>query len=65
MNESWRKILKKIETSLLKILKKKFKINSFYDEVSSKCEDEYLNDKSKNAIKIHSIAAASFNTLSR
>jgi hypothetical protein len=65
MNESWRKKLKKIETSSSRILKKKFKINSFYDEISSKCEDEYLNDESESAIKIHSIAVASFNTLSR
>ncbi len=65
MNESWRKELKKIETSSSRIFKKRFKINSFYDEVSSKCKDEYLNDESKSAIEIHSIAVASFNTLSR
>jgi hypothetical protein len=46
-------------------LKKESKINSFYDEISSKYEDEYLNDNSKSAIKIHSIAVVSFNTLSR
>jgi hypothetical protein len=65
MNESWRKKLKKIETSLSRILKKESKINSFYDEISSKHEDEYLNDESENAIEIHSIAVVSFNTLSR
>ncbi len=65
MNESWRKKLKKIETSSSRILKKKSKINLFYVEISSKYEDEYLNDESKNAIEIHFIAAASFNILSR
>jgi hypothetical protein len=57
--------LKKIETSSSRILRKELKINSFYDEVSQKRENEYLNDESKNAIKIQSIAAASFNILSR
>jgi hypothetical protein len=65
INESWRKKLRKIETSFSRILKKELKINSFYDDISSKCKDEYLNDESKSVIKIHSIAAASFNTLSR
>jgi hypothetical protein len=63
MNESWRKKLKKIETSSPRILRKKSKINSFYDEISSKYRDEYLNDKSESAIEIHSIAVASFNIL--
>ncbi len=65
MNESWRKKLRKIETSSSRILKKESKINSFYDEISSKHEDEYLNDDSENAIEIHSIAVVSFNTLFR
>jgi hypothetical protein len=63
MNESWRKKLKRIETSSSRILKKELKINSFYDEISSKFEDESL--KEKNIIKIHLIAAASFNILFR
>jgi hypothetical protein len=41
------------------------KINLFYDEISSKYEDEYLNNKSESAIKTHSIAVVLFNTLSR
>ncbi len=65
MNESWRKKLENIETSSSIILRKKSKINLSYDEISSKYEDEYLNDESKNAIKIHSIAIVSFNTLFR
>jgi carboxylesterase type B len=65
INESWRKKLRKIKTSSSKILKTKSKINSFYDEISSKYKDKYLNDDSKNTIKIHSIAVASFNILSR
>jgi hypothetical protein len=65
MNESWRKKLKKIKTSSSRILKKKSKINFFYDEISSKSEDECLSDESKSAIEIHSIAVVSFNTLSR
>ncbi len=65
MNESWRKKLKKIETSSSRILKKESKINSFYDEISSKYEDECSNDESESAIEIHSIAVASFNTLFR
>ncbi len=65
VNESWRKELKKIEISSSKILKKESKMNSFYDEISLKCDDEYLDDELKSAIEIHSIAAASFNILSR
>jgi sucrose-6-phosphate hydrolase SacC (GH32 family) len=64
-NESRRKKLKKIETSSSRILKKKSKINLFYDEISSKHEDEYLSDESESAIEIHSIAVVSFNILSR
>jgi hypothetical protein len=56
--------LKKIKTSSSRILRKESKINSFYDEISSKNKDEHL-DKSENVIEIHFIAAASFNTLSR
>ncbi len=63
INESWRKELKKIETSSSRILRKELKINSFYDEISSKCEDESANEES--TIEIHSIAVASFNTLFR
>jgi hypothetical protein len=55
--------LRKIETSSSRILKKESKINSFYDEISSKFEDESLNEE--NTIEIHSIAAASFNILFR
>jgi hypothetical protein len=62
-NELWRKKLKKIETSSSRILKKKSKINLFYDEISPKYED--LNDESESAIEIHSIAIVSFNTLCR
>ncbi len=65
MNESWRKKLRKIETLSSRILKKKSKINLFYDEISSKYEDEYLSDESKSVIEIHSIAVVSFNTLFR
>jgi hypothetical protein len=65
IDELWRKYLKKIETSSSRILKKKSKINSFYNEISWRREDEYLNDESKNAIEIHFIAAASFDILSR
>jgi hypothetical protein len=64
-NESWRKNLKNIETSLSRILKKRSKINFFYDEISSKYEDEHLNDESKSAIEIHSIAVVLFNILFR
>jgi hypothetical protein len=65
MNESWRKKLKKIETSSSRILKKESKINFFFDEISSKYEYDYLKNESKSAIEIHSIAIVSFNTLSR
>ncbi len=65
MDEPWRKELRKIETPPSRILRKGSRINPFYDEISSKTEDEYLNDESESAIEIHSIAAAPFNTLSR
>jgi hypothetical protein len=63
INESWRKKLRKIETSSSRILRKESKINSFYDEISSKCEDESADEES--TIEIHSIVVASFNTLFR
>ncbi len=63
LNESWKRKLKKIETSSFRILKKRFKINSFYDEISSKFEDESSDEE--NIIEIHSIATASFNILFR
>ncbi len=63
INESWKKKLRKIETSSSRILKKELKINSFYDEILSKFENESLNEK--NIIEIHLIAAASFIILSR
>jgi hypothetical protein len=44
-------------------LRKESKINSFYDEISSKCEDESADEES--TVEIHSIAVASFNTLFR
>jgi hypothetical protein len=39
LNESWKRELRKIEKSSFKILKKRFKINTFYDEISSRCEN--------------------------
>jgi hypothetical protein len=63
INESWRKKLKKIETSSSRILKKELKINSFYDEIESKFEDELVNKES--IVEIYSIAIVSFNILSR
>ncbi len=63
MNESWRKKLKKIETSSSRILRKESKVNFFYDEISSKLDEESSDEES--AIEIHSIAVASFNILSR
>jgi hypothetical protein len=53
--------LKKIETSSSRILKKESKINSFYDEISSKFEDKSVDEKS--IIEIHLIAIALFNIL--
>ncbi len=63
LNESWRKELKKIETSSSRILKKESRINLFYDEILSNFENESSDEE--NIIEIHSIAAASFNILSR
>jgi hypothetical protein len=62
-NESWRKKLKKIEISSSKILRKESKMNSFYDEISSKFHEKSTNKK--DIIEIHSIAVVSFNNLSR
>jgi TolB-like protein len=55
--------LKKIETSSSRILKKESRINLFYDEILSNFENESSDEE--NIIEIHSIAAASFNILSR
>jgi hypothetical protein len=63
INEFGKKKLKKIETFSSRILKKESKINSFYDEISSKFEDELSNEE--NIVEIHSIATASFNILFR
>ncbi len=63
MNESWRKKLKKIEISSSRILRKKSKMNFFYDEISSKFHEKSTDEES--TIEIHSIAVASFNILSR
>jgi hypothetical protein len=63
INESWRKKLRKVETSSSRILRKELKINSFYDEISSKCEDESINEE--RIIKIHLIIIALFNILFR
>ncbi len=65
IKKSWRKELKKMETSSSRILKKESKINSFYDEIAQRHDDEYLDDESESAIEIHSIAVVSFNILSR
>jgi hypothetical protein len=54
-----------METSSSRILKKESKINSFYDEIAQRHDDEYLDDESESAIEIHSIAVVSFNILSR
>ncbi len=63
MNESWRKKLKKIETSSSRILRKESKMNLFYDEISLKFHEKSTNEE--NTIKIHSITIASFNILFR
>jgi hypothetical protein len=63
MNESWRKKLTKIETSLSRILRKESKINAFYDEISSEFKDESSDEE--RIVEIHSIATASFDILSR
>ncbi len=63
MNESWRKKLKKIEISSSRILRKKSKMNFFYDEISSKFHEKSTDEES--IIEIYSIAIVSFNILSR
>ncbi len=65
MNESWRKKLKKIETLTTRILSKESRKSSFLDEIS--ISKTIIEDDSSNEdiIEIHSIVAASFNTLSR
>ncbi len=63
INESWRKKLKKIKISSSRILKKESKVNSFYDEIQQKFHEKSTDEE--NTIKIHSIAVASFNILSR
>ncbi len=63
MNKSWKKKLKKIEISSSRILRKESKMNSFYDEISSKFYEESTDEES--IIEIHSITIASFNILSR
>jgi hypothetical protein len=63
MNESWKKELKKIETSSSRILKTESKINSFYDEFVFEFKNKSANEES--IIEIHSIAVASFNILFR
>jgi hypothetical protein len=54
-----------MKTSLSRILRKELKINSFYDQISQRHDDEYRDDESESAIKIHSIAVVSFNILFR
>ncbi len=65
LNKSWRKELRKIETSIARILSKDSRKNSFFDEylISNIIKDDLSNDK--NTIEIHSIAAILFNILSR
>ncbi len=65
INESWRKKLRKIKTSLSKVLRKRSKINSFYDEMKDLLKEKIFTLKSDSVMKIHSIAAASFNILFR
>jgi hypothetical protein len=65
INESWRKKLRKIKTSSSRILRKKSKINSFYDEMKDLLKEKIFTLKSNSVMKTHSITAASFNILSR
>jgi hypothetical protein len=57
--------LKKIEISLSRILSKISKKNFFFNEVSFSREIDDESSNEDNIIEIHSIAAVSFNTLSR
>jgi hypothetical protein len=63
LNELERKKLRKIETSSSRILSKESKKNLVYDEMNSLSKINSI--ETNNVLKIHSIAAISFNTLSR
>jgi hypothetical protein len=66
INKSWRKELRKIETSISRNLFKSSRKKLFFDEYSisrRNTEEKLLNEES--IVEIHSIAVASFNTLSR
>jgi hypothetical protein len=63
INEFWRKTLRKIETSFSRILSKRSRKNLFYDETNSLSKVNSI--ETNNVLKIHSITAISFNTLSR
>ncbi len=65
VDEQWRRELKKIEISLSRILSKISKKNFFFNEVSFSREIDDESSNEDNIIEIHSIAAVSFNTLSR
>jgi hypothetical protein len=65
IDESWRKKLRKIKTSSSRILRKKSKINSFYDEMKDLLKEKIFTLKSDSVMKIHSIVAALFNILFR
>jgi hypothetical protein len=65
INKSWRKKLRKIKISSSKILRKRSKINSFYDEMKDLLKKKIFTLKSDNVMKIHSIIAALFNILFR
>ncbi len=58
-----KKELKKIKISLSRILRKKSRVNSFYNEIPQKFQNE--SDDKESAIEIHLITIVSFNTLSR
>jgi hypothetical protein len=65
IDELWKKKLRKIKTSSSRVLRKRLKINSFYDEMKDLLKEKIFTLKSDNVMKIHSITAASFNILSR
>ncbi len=65
INEFWRKKLSKIETSSSRILFRESRKNSFYDEKMNADTSKIDFIETNSLLKIHSIAAASFNTLSR
>jgi hypothetical protein len=54
-----------MKTSFSRILRKRSKINLFYDEKKDLLKKKIFTLNSDNVMKISSIAAASFNTLSR